>query len=164
MKTKFKVGDTIFWYCDKDQCMHKAVVEFVNYAGSGYPDINYEVKYENNQLKIKRENEKEEIIDTSEFGQSFVTDILMRVNSHALYQIAKNNVALKWSSKLKNGKDGGYQPSKNAIFLNRAIMIDSINTDYIVLVIEHESGHLFDCVGDKETVIKYFQDKNEDDK
>ena len=44
MKTKFKVGDTIFWYCDKDQCIHKAAVEFVNYAGSGYPDINYEVK------------------------------------------------------------------------------------------------------------------------
>ena len=44
MKTKFKVGDTISWYCDKDQCIHEAVVEFVNYAGVGYPDINYEVK------------------------------------------------------------------------------------------------------------------------
>ena len=43
MKTRFKVGDTIFWYCDKDQDVHKAKVEFVNYAGAGYPDVNYEV-------------------------------------------------------------------------------------------------------------------------
>lgn len=44
MKTKFKVGDTIFWYCDKEQCVHKAKVEYVNTAGAGYPDTNYEVR------------------------------------------------------------------------------------------------------------------------
>ncbi len=43
MKTKFKVGDTIFWYCDKEQCVHTAEVEYVNYAGAGFSDINYEV-------------------------------------------------------------------------------------------------------------------------
>ena len=43
MNTKFKVGDTIFWYCDKEQCVHNAKVEYVNFAGSGFPDINYEV-------------------------------------------------------------------------------------------------------------------------
>ena len=43
MKAKFRVGDTIFWYCDKEQCVHEATVDFVNYAGAGFPDINYEV-------------------------------------------------------------------------------------------------------------------------
>ncbi len=43
MKTKFKIGDTIFWYCDKEQHVHSAEVEYVNYAGAGFPDINYEV-------------------------------------------------------------------------------------------------------------------------
>ena len=43
MKTKFKIGDTIFWYCDKEQCVHSAEVEYVNFAGAGFPDINYEV-------------------------------------------------------------------------------------------------------------------------
>lgn len=43
MKTKFQIGDTIFWYCDREQCVHKATVEFVNYAGVGFPDTNYEV-------------------------------------------------------------------------------------------------------------------------
>jgi len=44
MKTRFNVGDTIFWYCDAEETVHSAKVEFVNYAGCGYPDINYEVK------------------------------------------------------------------------------------------------------------------------
>lgn len=44
MQKKYKVGDIISWYCDMEQCIHKAKVLFVNYAGAGYPDINYEVK------------------------------------------------------------------------------------------------------------------------
>ena len=43
VKARFQVGDTIFWFCDKEQCVHGATVEFVNSAGVGYPDINYEV-------------------------------------------------------------------------------------------------------------------------
>lgn len=43
MKARFKVGDIIFWYCDREQRVHKAQVEFVNYAGAGFPDTNYEV-------------------------------------------------------------------------------------------------------------------------
>lgn len=43
MKARFKVGDIIFWYCDREQRVHKAQVEFVNYAGVGFPDTNYEV-------------------------------------------------------------------------------------------------------------------------
>lgn len=46
IKTKYKVGDTIYWYCDIDNEVHQAEVLFVNYAGAGYPDINYEVKTE----------------------------------------------------------------------------------------------------------------------
>lgn len=43
MKTKFQVGDTIFWYCDTEQCVHSATVEFVNCSGTGLSDTNYEV-------------------------------------------------------------------------------------------------------------------------
>ena len=43
MESRFKIGDTIFWYCDIEQCTHHAKINFVNYAGVGYPDINYEV-------------------------------------------------------------------------------------------------------------------------
>lgn len=46
IKTKYKVGDIIYWYCDIDNEVHQAEVLFVNYAGVGYPDINYEVKTE----------------------------------------------------------------------------------------------------------------------
>lgn len=43
---RFKVGDTICWYCDKEQKTHKARVDFVNYVQIGhfYDDINYEVE------------------------------------------------------------------------------------------------------------------------
>ena len=43
---KFKVGDTIYWYCDKEQRIHHAQVDFVNYVriGQFYEDINYEVE------------------------------------------------------------------------------------------------------------------------
>lgn len=44
IETKYKVGDIIYWYCDEEQCIHHAEVLFVNYAGAGYPDINYEVE------------------------------------------------------------------------------------------------------------------------
>lgn len=44
MKTRFKVGDIIYWYCDLEQKVHSAKVIFVNYACAGYRDINYEVK------------------------------------------------------------------------------------------------------------------------
>ena len=43
METKYRVGDIISWYCRADDEVHHAEVEFVNYAGAGYPDINYEV-------------------------------------------------------------------------------------------------------------------------
>lgn len=43
---KYKIGDTIYWYCDIEQVTHHAQVEFVNYAhvGGFYADINYEVE------------------------------------------------------------------------------------------------------------------------
>ena len=42
---RFKVGDTIYWFCDDDQRVHHATVVFVNYAlvGNHAIDINYEV-------------------------------------------------------------------------------------------------------------------------
>ena len=44
VKTKYHIGDTIYWYCDTDDEIHHAEVQFVNYASAGYPDINYEVE------------------------------------------------------------------------------------------------------------------------
>lgn len=43
---KYKIGDTIYWYCDKEQRTHHAIVEFVNFVhiGQYYEDINYEVE------------------------------------------------------------------------------------------------------------------------
>lgn len=46
IEIKYRVGDIIYWYCDIDCEIHHAEVLFVNYAGVGYPDINYEVKTE----------------------------------------------------------------------------------------------------------------------
>lgn len=45
---KHKVGDTIYWYCDKEQRTHCAKVKFVNFihVGGFYDDINYEVETE----------------------------------------------------------------------------------------------------------------------
>lgn len=45
---KYKVGDVIYWYCDKEQRIHNAKVEFVNFVhiGNLYDDINYEVEAE----------------------------------------------------------------------------------------------------------------------
>ena len=45
---KFKIGDIIYWYCNKEQRTHQAQVEFVNYVhiGEFYDDISYEVKAE----------------------------------------------------------------------------------------------------------------------
>ena len=42
---KYKIGDTIYWYCDADQRYHHANVLMVNYALLGHhiDDINYEV-------------------------------------------------------------------------------------------------------------------------
>lgn len=44
IETKYKVGDIIYWFCDLDNKIHHAEFLFVNYAGAGYPDINYEVE------------------------------------------------------------------------------------------------------------------------
>jgi hypothetical protein len=43
---RFNIGDTIYWYCDKDDCIHNAKVLFVNIAKAGkyYIEINYEVE------------------------------------------------------------------------------------------------------------------------
>ena len=43
---RYKIGDTIYWYCDKEQRTHHAIVEFVNFVhiGQYYEDINYEVE------------------------------------------------------------------------------------------------------------------------
>ena len=43
---KYKIGDTVYWYCDKEQRTHHAKVEFVNFVQIGrfYEDTNYEVE------------------------------------------------------------------------------------------------------------------------
>ena len=43
---RYKIGDTIYWYCDNEQRTHHAIVEFVNFVHIGrfYEDINYEVE------------------------------------------------------------------------------------------------------------------------
>ncbi len=43
---KFKVGDTIYWYCGEENCVHHAEVQFVNFAkaGDNYIEVNYEVE------------------------------------------------------------------------------------------------------------------------
>ena len=45
---KYNIGDTIYWYCDKEQRTHHAKVNYVNFVhvGSFYDDINYEVEVE----------------------------------------------------------------------------------------------------------------------
>lgn len=49
---KFKVGDTIYWYCCEDGLVHNAEVQFVNYAKAGdiYIEVNYEVEVECNGI------------------------------------------------------------------------------------------------------------------
>lgn len=45
---KYKAGDTIYWYCCHDNCVHHANVLFVNVAkvGQHYLEVNYEVQTE----------------------------------------------------------------------------------------------------------------------
>ena len=45
---KYKVGDTIYWYCNEDGRVHNAEVLFVNVAkvGDFYIEVNYEVEEE----------------------------------------------------------------------------------------------------------------------
>lgn len=45
---KYKVGDTISWYCSTDDCVHHAKILFVNFAKVGeiYIEVNYEVETE----------------------------------------------------------------------------------------------------------------------
>ena len=48
---KYKVGDTLYWYCNDDGRVHNAEVQFVNVAKVGdiYIEVNYEY-YSNNRL------------------------------------------------------------------------------------------------------------------
>jgi hypothetical protein len=50
---KYKVGDTIYWYCNEDGRVHNAEVLFVNAAkvGDFYIEVNYEVEEEYNGIK-----------------------------------------------------------------------------------------------------------------
>lgn len=47
---KYKVGDTIYCYCNEDGQVHNAEVLFVNIAKAGdiYIEVNYEVEVECN--------------------------------------------------------------------------------------------------------------------
>ena len=50
---KYKIGDTIYWYCNEDERVHNAEVQFVNFAKAGdiYIEVNYEVEDECNGIK-----------------------------------------------------------------------------------------------------------------
>jgi hypothetical protein len=50
---KYKVGDTIYWYCNEDGRVHNAEVLFVNVAkvGDFYIEVNYEVEEECDGIK-----------------------------------------------------------------------------------------------------------------
>ena len=49
---KYKVGDTIYWYCNDDGRVHHAEVQFVNVAKVGdiYIEVNYEVEEVSNGI------------------------------------------------------------------------------------------------------------------
>ena len=53
---KFKIGDTVYWYCDDDQRVHHAKVLSICYAtaGSSVEDISYEVVDECNGPAVIR--------------------------------------------------------------------------------------------------------------
>jgi Golgi nucleoside diphosphatase len=50
---KYKIGDTIYWYCNEDERVHNAEVQFVNFAKAGdiYIEVNYEVEDACNGIK-----------------------------------------------------------------------------------------------------------------
>ena len=50
---KYKIGDTIYWYCNEDERVHNAEVQFVNFAKAGdiYIEVNYEVEEECDGIK-----------------------------------------------------------------------------------------------------------------
>lgn len=66
VETKYKVGDMIYWYCDAEQEVHCAKVLFVNYAGVGYPDINYEVEIECGGKRKTLFIDENDIIDSND--------------------------------------------------------------------------------------------------
>lgn len=39
VETKYKKGDTIYWYCNTDDEVHHAEVQFVNYIPVGFPEL-----------------------------------------------------------------------------------------------------------------------------
>ena len=50
---KYKICDTIYRYCNEDERVHNAEVQFVNFAKAGdiYIEVNYEVEDECNGIK-----------------------------------------------------------------------------------------------------------------
>ena len=49
---KYKVGDTIYWYCNEDGRVNNAEFQFVyvGKVGNNYIEVNYEVEVEYNGL------------------------------------------------------------------------------------------------------------------
>ena len=115
--------------------------------------VNYEVRFENNSLKIKRSNQEELSIDVSNLKQEFVQKVLMQVNAKTLYHIAKNKTIVKYS-KMSDGLNGMYEPKTNTLYLNKRIS----NIDEFKRVIVHEAGHIFDTKDDKEFATEVIKD------
>ena len=66
---RFKVGDTIYWYCNDDDCVHHAEVQFVNFAKAAghYIDVNYEVETfcRGQKRTVFVDDEEAEVMDLS---------------------------------------------------------------------------------------------------
>ena len=121
-------------------------------------DDSFSVKIQSGKIAISKNNGTEIYIDVSSFPENYVKNILSKVSSSILYDIAKTGTPLKLDDKLPDGTNGYYIPS-GGITLNP----NSTSGQRAVNLFAHECGHMCDHIDDKDNAIKAVKEQMKND-
>ena len=112
--------------------------------------LNFDVKINKNTITVSL-NGKSFNINASGVSQKFVENVLSKINAQILYDMAISKIQIKTDDKLDYTTNGFYNNRSNTIFINPN---STINGE-MIRVISHESGHMVDCIEDRDNAIAF---------
>ncbi len=123
-------------------------------------DDSFAVQFNNGQITVSKNGAKAKKIDVSALPEKYISNVLSKINSAILYDIAASGVKFELDDTInrdKNTGTNGYYTTADA----GKIVIDpnALIGERALKTIAHEAGHMCDHIDDKDNAIKAIKEQ-----
>jgi len=126
----------------------------------------FDVKVEGGKLNVSKNDGKQLSIDISKIPPNYVKNIIMKINSSVLYDIASTGTQFKLNENMNRESTLSFGSATNGYYdaSSRSINIDPNLTigNKMVSVISHECGHMRDFIDDKDNAVIVLKERLKD--